>query len=201
MTQAKRRRVSPEIRKAQILEAAVQTFRANGLQGSTVDQIASAAGVSVGLLYRFFASKTAIIEAIVEQDIEIQLGRTAALLREASQHPDALPEQLIEHLSNEKIDRENFALQFEIAAEVCRNPQLGAFMRARRTQLIAALAKDVPAGNGAPLTERTLEKLDLAGAVASGLAMHAAIYSDGQRLPHEIIAALIQTIFARDTEH
>src|SRR5690349_10145468 len=88
----KRRRESPDVRKAQILEAAERCFRKYGLQGSTVDRIASKAGVSVGLLYRFFPSKAAIVEAIVAADVELQLERTAALLSQASGNREALPQ-------------------------------------------------------------------------------------------------------------
>jgi AcrR family transcriptional regulator len=195
----RRRRESPKIRRAQILEAAARSFRTNGLQGSTVDKIASEAGVSVGLLYRFFASKAAIVEAIVAADIERQLEQAAALLKAASQHPETLPQRISEHLAKGKIDRERFALQFEISAEACRNEQLRAFIRVKRSQLIDTLANAFPEWAAErSSTEHMLESLELAGAVASGLAIHAAIYSDSPRLPGEMLAELIRAIFARE---
>lgn len=195
----RRRRESPEVRRTQILEAAAHSFQTHGLQGSTVDKIAAVAGVSVGLLYRFFASKTAIIEAIVAADVEAQLTQAAELLKKASQQPETLPEMLSGILEEGEIDRDRFALQLEISAEVCRNDKLRAFIRAKRSDLIDALAAEFPEwGAERSSTERMLKNLDAAGAVASGLAMHAAIYSDSPRLSGELVAALIRTIFTRD---
>lgn len=194
----KPRRQDPEVRRAQILEAAARSFRSHGLQGSTVDRIAAEAGVSVGLLYRFFASKAAIVEAIVAADLERQLAQAIALLKEAARRPEALPELVGAHLAKDRIDREHFALQFEITAEACRNTQLRTYIRAKRSELIDALSTEVREwGEGRPSAEFMLESLDLAGAVASGLAMHAAIYSDEPRLARDVVMPLVDAIFTR----
>lgn len=195
----KRRREDPEVRRAQILDAAERSFRASGLQGTTVDRIASEAGVSVGLLYRFFPSKSAIIEAIVARDIERQLGEIAALLQQASGRPEKLPQLIGEQLANSPIDRERFALLFEISAEMCRNAQLRAFIRARRSELVDALAERVPEWKAdRTAAERMVETLVLASSVASGLAMHAAFYSDTPRLSADLVPSLMKTIIERD---
>lgn len=195
----KRRRISPEIRRAEIIRAAAQSFRTHGLRGSTVDDIALTAGVSVGLLYRFFASKTEIIQAIIADDIEKQLAQTATLLAGAAQDPELLVQRLSSHLAEDQIDREHFALQLEISAEVCRNPQLRAFIRVKRLELIEALANTLPEWEeNTAAIKHVLESLDFAGAAVSGLAMHAAIYSDLSHMPGELVPALIRTIFARN---
>ncbi len=195
----RRRREPPQVRRTQILDAATRCFRTHGLQGTTVDRIASEAKVSVGLLYRFFPSKAAIIEGVVAADAEIQLAQTLALLKQASQRPEKLPGLIGAHLAKTRIDRERFALQFEISAEACRNERLRAFLRAKKSQMIDELANAFPAwGPERASPERMLETLDLAGAVASGLAMHVAIYSDGLRLPDDLMPLLIRPIFAQD---
>ena len=198
MAETKKRRLSPEIRRAEILRAAAQSFRTHGLRGSTVDDIAFTAGVSVGLLYRFFASKTEIIQAIIAEDIEKQLAQTATLLAGAAQDPELLVRRLSSHLAEDQIDREHFALQLEISAEVCRSPELRAFMREKRLELIDALAKTLPEwGESTSAIKHILESLDLAGAAVSGLAIHAAIYSDLSHMRDELVPAVIRTIFTR----
>lgn len=59
------RRLGPEQRRAQILHAAVAYFAEVGFAGSTRD-LAHRAGVTQALLYRYFASKADLAEAVFE---------------------------------------------------------------------------------------------------------------------------------------
>ena len=52
-----------------ILAAAADLFEAKGYEQSTTHQIAKAAGVSVGALYRYFADKEAIIKELYQREI------------------------------------------------------------------------------------------------------------------------------------
>lgn len=52
--------------RGKILDAALQVFARKGLD-ATMDEVATEASVSHGLAYRYFASKEALIEAVVEQ--------------------------------------------------------------------------------------------------------------------------------------
>src|SRR3954468_14106321 len=51
-----------------ILDAAKTCFVRSGFQGASMQQICAEAGMSPGALYRYFASKEAIIEAICDAD-------------------------------------------------------------------------------------------------------------------------------------
>jgi AcrR family transcriptional regulator len=53
-----------------ILTAAAQVFEERGYAGGTTNRIAEAAGVSIGTLYQYFASKEALVVALLEQHIE-----------------------------------------------------------------------------------------------------------------------------------
>src|SRR5882757_6248468 len=57
-------------RRDQILSAAVKCFVENGFHGSSMAELAKRAGMSVGHIYHYFESKDAIVEAIVDKDIE-----------------------------------------------------------------------------------------------------------------------------------
>lgn len=63
--------------------AAGQVFEEKGLEASVAD-VARAAGVGMGTLYRRFASKEALIEALVSEVLEA----TIAMAREAAGWPD-----------------------------------------------------------------------------------------------------------------
>ena len=57
-------------RREEILRAALRVFAERGLKNATVSDIARAAGMSHGLLYHYFASKDALVEALFEQKFE-----------------------------------------------------------------------------------------------------------------------------------
>lgn len=66
-----RRRLDPEVRREQILDAAVAYFAEVGFGGPTRD-LARRAGVTQALLYKYFASKADLTEAVFER---VYLGR------------------------------------------------------------------------------------------------------------------------------
>lgn len=53
-----------------ILDAAAEVFAEQGLEGATVDAIASRAGTSIGSLYQYFPDKRAIFFALAERVLE-----------------------------------------------------------------------------------------------------------------------------------
>lgn len=90
-----------------VLDSALEIFLARGFKATSISQIATNAGVSTGLIYRFHASKKALYEAVLERvlkgwsedvaaatqiDSPSGLARIRAIfdanLRYASDHPD-----------------------------------------------------------------------------------------------------------------
>src|ERR1700735_2887004 len=61
-----RRRMSPEDRREQILDAAVQHFAEYGFEGGTRG-VAQRLGVTQPLVYRYFPSKDDLIKAVYER--------------------------------------------------------------------------------------------------------------------------------------
>jgi AcrR family transcriptional regulator len=54
-------------RREQLLEVALDQFSEKGVRGSTIREIAQVAGVTEGLIYHYFQSKKALLEAVVER--------------------------------------------------------------------------------------------------------------------------------------
>src|ERR1700745_586615 len=54
-------------RRAQILEAAMVCFAKQGFHQTSMHDISAEAGISVGLIYRYFANKEAVIGAMAER--------------------------------------------------------------------------------------------------------------------------------------
>jgi AcrR family transcriptional regulator len=81
---AKRRRLSPEEREAQIVAGAIQFFAEAGFSGQT-RELAQRLGITQPLLYRYFPTKQELIERVYE---EVFVGRWKpewdALIRDRS---------------------------------------------------------------------------------------------------------------------
>lgn len=57
---------TPDDKRQRILAAALTVFARQGVHGTPVPPIAAAAGISVGGLYRYFASKEALVNAVFQ---------------------------------------------------------------------------------------------------------------------------------------
>ena len=62
-----RRRETTEVRQKMITEAAMKVIGQKGVNGATTAEIASAAGISEGNLYRHFRSKEEIIMSVIDR--------------------------------------------------------------------------------------------------------------------------------------
>src|ERR1700726_18788 len=75
-------------RRAQILEGAIVCFAKRGFHQTSMHDISAEAGISVGLIYRYFANKEAVISAMADrhkseiQDL-LERARGAATLFES----------------------------------------------------------------------------------------------------------------------
>jgi AcrR family transcriptional regulator len=61
------RREHAEARRLQLIDIALDVFAAKGLEAATVKDLSDAAGVAQGLLYHYFPSKEALLEAVLER--------------------------------------------------------------------------------------------------------------------------------------
>jgi len=127
MIETRSKRVeAPEVRRSQILEAAKACFRESGFAATKMSDIAHRAGVSVGLLYRYFECKGDVILGIVDQDMTRQIDDLKAALDAPVDAPADLVEAVIRTFEERAIDRERTSLMLEITAESMRNPKVRA---------------------------------------------------------------------------
>lgn len=75
-----------------LLDAAVRRFIAVGITRTTMEDIVREAGAGKATLYRYFANKDAVVDALVERERE----RFESLLRGAAATPDSAAEGLVE---------------------------------------------------------------------------------------------------------
>lgn len=70
-----------------ILEACAQILHESGLEGLTTKRVAERAGVSVGSVYQYFPNKEALVEAIVDQQVDQLLESARQMVRLAHDAP------------------------------------------------------------------------------------------------------------------
>jgi len=79
-----------EDKRRRILAAAVRVFAAQGYEATRVGDVAKEAGVAYGLVYHYFGSKDAVLEAVFHE----QWGRLLAAVALAEETGKTAPEQL-----------------------------------------------------------------------------------------------------------
>lgn len=126
-------RPSPESRRQQILDAACDQVRQSGFHGASMADIAKAAGLSVGQIYRYFENKEAIIAAIVAQDLAEMRDKFAEIESRPGTLLDAIDEHLPESI-DKCFDPRRAALALEVVAEAARNSKVAAIVRSADEQ-------------------------------------------------------------------
>src|SRR5919201_5311174 len=114
-------------RRTQILEAALVCFAKRGFHQTSMHDISGEAGISVGLIYRYFASKEAVISAMADRHKkEIQ-----QVLERARQAPTLLEslETLFTAHCCENSPKVLSAFVVDLYAEASRNPQVANLVR------------------------------------------------------------------------
>src|SRR3954452_4127340 len=79
-----------EEKRRQILDAAVRVFARSGYHDSRVGDIAKEAGVAYGLVYHYFDSKDAVLQAVFRE----AWGRLLTAIAQAEQTAGSAPERL-----------------------------------------------------------------------------------------------------------
>ena len=138
-------RPSAPRRTRQVLDAAEGCFRQQGFHATSMAQIAAAAKMSVGHIYRYFPGKDDIIAAIVERDVHAAMADYDAVQEDAEgvfpafyRHWRAKFEWMG--------DRSRSCLWLEILAESARNPNAARVVREARAKVGARMCALVEAG-------------------------------------------------------
>lgn len=153
-----------EQQRTRILDAAQACFVREGFHAASMASIAEAAGMSAGLIYRYFDSKSAIILAIIERQLQDKLANIAKL----AEDPD-IARRFVDffvRLRRGDPDMVNPALLLEIGAQATRDPQIGAAVAHSDRAAAAALGEWLR-----QITRARGLDLDDAGIRARGLAL------------------------------
>jgi len=140
-----------ELRSAEILDLVRQAFIAKGFDGASMQDLARAAGMSVGNFYRYFPSKSAIIIGLIEKDLADMQRDFQAILGAA--HPMQVLREVMRHRLEVHTSAQDGALWSEIEAAARRNPEIAAASQAMETAVSDCLLQVFSAETGLPLDE------------------------------------------------
>src|SRR5215218_1781509 len=150
-----RRRLPPEARRRLIVEAAGRLFGERGYDGTRLDAVAAAAGVTKPVLYRHFADKTALYLALLERHRE-DLGSFAGAIP-AEGSLDARLRAVLE-VWLDYVEAHDYAWRM-LFRDTSGGEEVRAFrveVHARARAVLAALIRQLAP---APIPQRELEPL------------------------------------------
>lgn len=139
----------PEGRAEAILGIARAVFAEKGFDGASMNDLARAAGMSVGNFYRYFPSKDAIVRALIARDmaeIEATFGRIAE-----SDDPIGALRQGIRARIDGAAGGRNGALWAEIIAAAARRAEIGEALRAFEAALARLFVQIFARARGWPV--------------------------------------------------
>ncbi|MDO8883579.1 MAG: helix-turn-helix domain-containing protein [Pseudotabrizicola sp.] len=110
-------------RSAEILDSARRAFAEKGFDGASMQDIARQAGMSVGNFYRYFPSKSAIVEALIALDMAEMEQDFATIL--AHPNPILALRETIERKITEADCQGDGQIWAEITAASLRKPEIG----------------------------------------------------------------------------
>lgn len=127
-----------DIRSAEILALVRSTFVDKGFDGASMQDLARAAGMSVGNFYRYFPSKSAIIQALIRAD-SADVQRDFAAILAAPRPLAQLRLVMAQHVLDENCTKD-MDLWAEIEAAARRNPDIAEAARQLESEVIASFA-------------------------------------------------------------
>ncbi len=134
-------------RRDHIAAAAERAFIRHGFHAATMQQVAEEASMSAGNLYRYFASKEALVEGICFLDQRERVNAFHALAHSGNLL-GTLETMLRENVLNKP--QHKTVMFLEVAAEAARNPRIAEMLRANDAEVMGGLAAliDAAKANG-----------------------------------------------------
>jgi TetR/AcrR family transcriptional repressor of uid operon len=159
-------------RRSQILDAALVCFAKRGFHQTSMHDISGEAGISVGLIYRYFENKEAVISAMADRHKQ-EIGEVLERARKAPTLLESLEILFTAHCC-ENEPRLISAFVVDLYAEASRNPHVADLVRdVLETAMdgVRDLIARAPEGQTATHGLTSNELAELIFAVARGMLM------------------------------
>src|SRR6266513_962892 len=115
-------------RRRQILDAAMVCFAKRGFHQASMHDISAEAGISVGLIYRYFENKEAVISAMADQH-KTQIQEVLERARQAPNLLESLEILFTAHCCSENTPEVTSAFVVDLFAEASRNNRVADLVR------------------------------------------------------------------------
>ena len=142
---------STDKRVAEILASIRTTFAEKGFDGASMQDLARAAGMSVGNFYRYFPSKADIVSQLIAVDLD-QMSADFGAAMQAKDPLQCLRDSIFAKLQMHQ-DCSDGQLWAEITASALRKPEIGAAAGHMEGVIIGHLTRIFAAATGLPLQE------------------------------------------------
>ena len=116
------------LQRERILQAAEKCFIESGFQAASIAHIADTAGISAGLIYRYFDSKALIVKAIIERHLETDGACAIDRLHSSEDVSEAMLD-LFECWQRGDDPKMNAGLFLDLTAECTRDPEIARVVR------------------------------------------------------------------------
>ncbi len=182
-----------KVRRRQVLDAASGCFRRHGFHATSMAEIAAEATMSVGHIYRYFAGKDEIIQAIVREDTEEALANMAELEAAGEDVYRAVIEG-IDEADAPALDHDRAALILEVRAEAARNPKIAAVLQAADRELRSNFARILAQAKPEGWTEADLAaRIELMAVLFDGIPVRIVSHPE---LDRAALFGMIRDVFA-----
>jgi AcrR family transcriptional regulator len=125
-----------------ILDAAEKCFIVAGFHGAGMARVAETAGVSAGLIYRYFDNKASIVKSIIARHLESEGSRVIDQLSSPEEMCDAMLD-LFERWRRGDDPKMNACLLLDLAAECSRDSKIARVVRDKDRMVEEHLARAV----------------------------------------------------------
>jgi AcrR family transcriptional regulator len=125
-----------DARSHEILASIRQAFAEKGFDGASMQDLARAAGMSVGNFYRYFPSKAAIVQAMCGYDLA-EIQSEFAEIQTSDKPMVCLRDRILNHFSEESM--KDGQLWAEITAAAIRKPEIGEVARQMEETIVSLL--------------------------------------------------------------
>ncbi len=178
-----KRQTDPAIalaRREQILTAAAECFRRKGYHGAGMAEISKTAGMSAGHIYNYFESKEAIIESIIEKDMEEMFS----IFQKFEDHPGDVLAALLDGLNigvQRHMDTGSCVIDLDMMAEAGRNIKVATLLRETDIQARGRMRQLLTSERSAlkNIDERELEsRINVIFSMMAGLLLRKLLYPE-----------------------
>jgi AcrR family transcriptional regulator len=175
---APRKRLPAEERRVVILDAALEIFARRGYRGASIDDIATAAGVSKALIYEHFPSKRHLHAALVERHVGELFERLLASAATSEPGEVRLRAGVDAFLGFVEARPDAFRMLFRDAVEPEVAEMLQGLGQQAALQVAELIATEPRAAREDEAEEEKREAIEMFGALLTGAVQQLALWWD-----------------------